>query len=259
MNCDEARQLLDPYADGELDVIRSAEVDRHLTDCPACSRQLTGLRDLKSGFGSLYYHAPRALEGRITAALAVEASGRADAGLSTPSTTSRRFSWGLIATAACLLLALIVSWFAINGAKGRVDSGALMAQVIDSHVRSLMASHLEDVPSTDQHTVKPWFNGKLDFSPNVRDLASNGFPLVGGRLDYLEGHPAAALVYQHRQHYINLFEWPSSGPIGPDESQSSASVRGYNVIHWKRQGMTYWAVSDLNSEELSDFARGLND
>jgi RNA polymerase sigma factor (sigma-70 family) len=135
----------------------------------------------------------------------------------------------------------------------RPSQQELLAQeAVASHIRSLMADHLTDVASSDQHTVKPWFNGKLDFAPVVRDLIAQGFPLTGGRLDYLNNRRVAALSYKRHQHTINLFQWPSSGS---DSAPKALSVRGYNVLHWTKAGITYWAVSDLNAAELTDFAR----
>jgi anti-sigma factor RsiW len=154
-----------------------------------------------------------------------------------------------LAIAAALLLAVSAAW---NVAlyRSRSSGADLIAEsVLSSHVRSLMGTHLLDVPSSDQHTVKPWFNGKLDFSPDVRDFAAQGFPLIGGRIDYVGGRPVAALVYQRRQHIINLFTWPSAAADGePDVTHN-----GYHVRHWNSGGMAWWAVSDLNPGELRQF------
>ena len=154
-----------------------------------------------------------------------------------------------LAIAASLLLFASVIWN-IALLRSRVSPEELLAaNIVSSHVRSLAGTHLLDVPSSDQHTVKPWFNGKLDFSPNVKDPAADGFPLTGGRLEYLDGHPVAALVFERRKHIINLFTWPSSG----SEGGSQFTRNGYHMIQWTQAGMTYWAVSDLNEAELRQF------
>jgi anti-sigma factor RsiW len=135
----------------------------------------------------------------------------------------------------------------------RDDNARLSDELLNAHLRSLMADHLADVPSTDQHTVKPWFAGKLDFSPPVRDLASAGFPLAGGRLDYIDHHKVAALIYRRRLHVINLFVWPSTTSFNLGSGKQT--VTGYNVVHWRSDGMEWWAISDLNTAELEEFAR----
>src|SRR6185503_12846278 len=161
------------------------------------------------------------------------------------------------AIAAALILALSggLLW-KILAARSQSNTDDLLAQeVVSSHIRSMMLNHLVDVPSSDQHTVKPWFNGKLDFAPDVKDLVDQGFPLVGGRLDYVDNRAVAALVYQRRKHSINLFIWPSSDAA---KSTQQFSVNGYNIIHWTNSGSTYWAVSDVNSTDLSEFAKLLS-
>jgi anti-sigma factor RsiW len=165
--------------------------------------------------------------------------------------TPRALPWrGLSLAAALAVVVLLVGGLWRGGLTPGADD-TLTGEVVASHVRSLMAAHLADVPSSDKHTVKPWFDGKLDFSPPVEDFAAEGFPLVGGRLDYLDNRPVAALVYMRQKHVINLFIWPVSGGSAP--LTQPASRQGYNVFRWTTGGMTYWAVSDLNTTELREF------
>jgi anti-sigma factor RsiW len=154
--------------------------------------------------------------------------------------------WRGLAIAASLLFLVSVSWNVIQ-MRSRAAGSELADAIVTDHIRSLIGAHLLDVPSSDQHTVKPWFAGKLDFSPDVRELSAQGFPLVGGRVEYLEGRRVAALVYQRRQHVINLFIWPA----GPSGTEAAISRNGYNLIHWTTGPMTYWAVSDANAADLA--------
>lgn len=195
-----------------------------------------------------YYEAPQCLRDRIGAVLS-----QAEPSKAAPK-TRRWAEWqqwlGMGVTFACgVMLSVAVTFF--YGVPGQQDR--LAAQVIDGHVRSLMVAHLSDVVSSDQHTVKPWFSGKLNFSPPVRDLATEGFPLIGGRLDYIDEHPVAALVYRHQLHTINVFVWPARG--NPSLASGSASRQGYNVTSWSDDGMQFWAVSDLNSADLQRFGQ----
>ena len=192
-----------------------------------------------------YYKAPDALRDRVRAALREEAREQA---------RPQMWRWGGMAAAFAVVAA--VSWnAALMQAGGGEDS--IVRDVAAAHVRSLMIEgHLNDVISTDQHTVKPWFEGKLDFAPVVADFAASGYMLIGGRLDYLDGHPAAALTYRHRLHVVNLFEWPAAR--SGDSAPTALARHGYALVHWRRAGIEYWAVSDIASEDLLAFARLLD-
>jgi len=241
VNCLEIERQLDAYIDGELAPAESAALREHLAGCATCSRRLAERQSL----GQLvrqapYYPAPDRLR------MAVQATRN-----------SRRLTPTMLAWAASMLLAASIGGVMMAGtrrARTAAESSASIANdVVAGHVRALMGDHLFDVRSTDQHTVKPWFLGKLDFSPPVTDTAPMGFPLIGGRLDYIGGRPVAALVYQRRQHTINVFVWPDTQPAPPE----AESQRGFQVQHWTRGQMTFWAVSDLNQAELGEFARAL--
>jgi anti-sigma factor RsiW len=231
MSCAETELLIHPYLDDELDPARSLEIEHHLEECPACARAWREQVRLRNALRSMapYYRAPDSLRRRVER----QSSRRAP----------RPAPW--LAAAAAVALLAVVLW--------KVPGQAPEADVVSDHIRSLMANHLTDVPSGDGHTVKPWFNGKVDFSPQVRDLAEQGFRLIGGRLDYLRGRPVAAIVYQRRQHVINLFTWPAAGAA--DRAAKTDARQGYNVVSWLRGGMNYWVVSDLNPKELGEFVR----
>ncbi len=258
MSCQDTQSLIHAYLDGELDLVRSMEIERHLSDCAACAvvhQRALSLKSLVHG-GSLYFKAPAGLAKKIQSSLSeipgpAAKSRFAPAELRHSNQTQWKLSWSWIG-AAVLAVALIV---VLVLRPSRPSQNDLLAQeVVSSHIRSLLPNHLTDIASSDQHSVKPWFNGRLDFSPPVLDLSPQGFPLVGGRLDYLGDRTVAALVYQRRKHLINVFIWsgsPSGSNVGPPEK--APTQHGFNLFHWTKSGMVFWAVSDLNAQELEEF------
>jgi anti-sigma factor RsiW len=246
MDCQNAQTLIAGYLDRELDPVRSLEIEDHLHGCVACSQAYENHRVLSKGLGtgSLYFKAPTDLQKRIQ--LSVRQAAKAGSPL-------RWLSGSWVRMAAPMAVAAIALLALVPFLRGPSTEEILTREVVSSHIRSLMANHLTDVPSSDRHTVKPWFNGKVDFSPPVVDLASQGFPLVGGRLDYLNNRPVAALVYQRDKHLINVFIWPS-GKSAPAET-AGVTRQGYNLFHWSRSGMNFWVVSDLEERQLQDFVQ----
>ncbi|HKV56098.1 MAG TPA: anti-sigma factor [Candidatus Binataceae bacterium] len=245
MTCEDARQLLHPYVDGELDLVRSLEVEAHLGDCAACRLEQAAIGALRTALheGGLYHQAPTRLERRVRAA--VSGQRWSDSGR-----RFTRYAGGVAAVAAVFVIAFVVGGIP----RFRAHSDDLTArEVVDDHLRSLTANHLTDVLSSNQHTVKPWFDGRLDFAPPVVDLGAQGFPLIGGRLDYLDNRPVAAVVYRRRQHIINLFISPAEG--SGDTMPVGETRAGYNLVHWFQRGMSYWVVSSLGGVELGQFAR----
>ena len=245
MDCRDVRSLLNAYSDGELDLVRHLQAEHHLAECTECAEREQGLRALRDAIASapLYHRAPDALRRRVLAAPEPVRPA-----------TGRRAGWsvvpvaaGLAAAAAVLLTAGVILLRPSPSTPDRVTD-----QVLVAHIRSLQADHLTDVASSDRHTVKPWFRGQLDFSPTVPDLAPQGFPLTGGRLDYVADRPVAALVYLRRQHVINVFVWPAPGT--DVEPARRTGRQGFHLVTWHQAGMAYWAVSDLNPEELDAFA-----
>jgi anti-sigma factor RsiW len=243
VNCPDVDRVIDAYTDDELGPAEAAEVRAHLDVCPACRQRVTAQQSV----GRLirrapYYTAPDRL--RVAVATARRPG---------------RVSPQLLAWAAMVTLAASLGSGAVirtvGARQAAADTTSVAQDVVAGHVRALMGAHLFDVRSTDQHTVKPWFLGKLDFSPPVDDLTPLGFPLVGGRLDYVAGRPVAALVYQRRQHTINVFVWLSSD--SGETVTDARTIRGFQVRHWTRDSMTFWAVSDLNGTELDQFVRAL--
>jgi anti-sigma factor RsiW len=245
VSCIEPRALVDAYLDRELDLAKSLEIEEHMRECAVCSQAYEEGRRLRTALrdGALYFRTPDNLRRNIDSLVRRVARGNARPRFF----VSRALAFGVpVAIAASIALSIVPLL------KRPMTGELVVDEIVSGHVRSLMAEHLTDVASSDKHTVKPWFDGKLDFSPVVVDLADHGFPLIGGRLDYLQNHSVAALVYGRQKHFINVFIWPS----GHEGSQSEATVarHGFNVIHWKASQMTYWVVSDLNAADLNEFA-----
>jgi anti-sigma factor RsiW len=244
----ENKRLLHAYLDGELDAVRNIEFEQHLQTCPECDLELRNQQALRRSLSeaNLYEPAPRSLRTRVRAALPREIRPG-------PIPQRRPAALGWLVAAAAIIVAFVLGAKVIPNVGARQQTAMLSQEIVASHIRSLQPGHLFDVQSTDQHTVKPWFDGKLDFAPPVTDLASQGFPLVGGRLDYLNHRDVAALVFQRQKHFINVFVWPSeSKPLTIPEIQT---IQGYQLIFWWRDGMYFCASSDLNVAELTEFAQ----
>lgn len=256
MTCAETSRLITAYFDGELDLRSTLEVEDHLRACGECTGVMTANQTLRNAFDSseLRYAAPAHLAGAVRAQIAAAFTELPGQSSPVRLEKSRRIPWLQWAPAfALLLLCAGLSWELWS--TRTVTRVSLADEAISEHIRSLMPGHLSDVESTDQHTVKPWFDGKLDFSPPVQNFAAQGFPLMAGRLDYLDHRPVAALVYQRRKHIINVFVRPAPGEGDRDETLTSE--QGYNAISWMRNGINFWAVSDLNVTELRQFVEML--
>ena len=242
MTCEETQNLLDAYVDGELDWSSKLAIESHLQGCRTCSSVLASLKLLVSALqrGALRFKAPQHLRSVVLSGIE-----RAN-----PAILHSFAGWRWAGFAASIVVIVAMSWLVAAWTMKPSVQTELIGNIVSSHVRSLMADHLTDVTSSDTHNVKPWFSAKLDYSPPARDLSAQGFPLLGGRMDYLQNRPVAALVYRRNQHFINLFVWPAN----ESTLESRLLVRGYNLIHWEKSGMTYWLVSDLNPEELGECA-----
>jgi anti-sigma factor RsiW len=255
MTCDEAEILLHALIDGELDAGHARDVEAHVAACAGCAEKLKAFRAMRTAMAdaSLKEAAPAHLRSRIEAALALP---KAAAPAAVPRRSWRemfRGSWqtffggfaagGVLSAAVAASLMLTV----IHTDQNRELAG----EVVSAHLRSLQAGHLTDVETSDQHTVKPWFNGKLDVAPPVIDLTAQGFTLIGGRLDYINGQPVGSIVYRRRKHVINLFVGQQLG--APVQSIRDESVQGFNIRHWREEGLDFWAVSDIDAAELDEF------
>ncbi len=243
MPCDQAQNQLHGYLDGELDAISAANFEKHLETCPDCKQTLAAEESLHRSIqqAGLYERAPESLRIGI-----LGNSKQQPAVRSFPA--ARVAPWRWLAVAAVVLLAVFIGWRQFQLNRGPGDAQLMAASFVDAHLRSLQPGHLTDVESTDQHTVKPWFDGRIDFAPPVRDFANDGFPLVGGRLDVAGGKTVAALVYSRRKHIINVFVEkapPESNGNGAGESQ------GYHWLAWQQNGFSFCAVSDVAPADLA--------
>jgi mycothiol system anti-sigma-R factor len=243
VGCELTHTVLHGYMDGELDAARAADFERHLISCADCVAVLEANESVRSSIqrAGLYERAPRALRQRIQAQISASTGASV-----VPIRKSAAWRW--LAVAATLLFAVLLGWRLLPLVRGNGET-TLASAVVDAHLRSLQPGHLEDVVSTDQHTVKPWFDGKLDFAPPVHDFVNQGFPLQGGRLDVVRGRTVAVLVYARRKHLINVFVWPTTE--GDSEPVSGTQV-GYYWIDWRKGGMEMCAVSDVNLDDLGE-------
>jgi anti-sigma factor RsiW len=246
--CPDKAMLLQGLLDGELDAVNAAACEAHLKTCDACNAEylrLLALRDAVSAPG-VAHRAPERLRADIEALLAAEAAPAA-----TQAPASRRGGRAVGYATAGGLGALLAASLTAMVVLPQVAEAGLERQLVASHVRSLLANHLTDVATSDQHVVRPWFNGKVDIAPPVPQLADQGFPLVGGRLDYIEGHVAPAIVYKRRLHTVNLFVWPADGRFATGDR--AARRDGYSLLEWTSGGLRFAAVSDIDPGDLQAF------
>jgi len=248
--CSEWELMLHGFVDNELDAAHSLQIERHVAGCSHCAQQLESLKTLKQRIAQpgVHWRTPDHVRAQVLAAIsqeaAVAARAPARAGFSALEFVRK---WLFVPS----LAALAASLFLVIGPMN--DRTSISDEVVASHVRSLLVDHLTDVATSDQHTVKPWFNGKIDFAPPVVDLVREGFPLQGGRVDYIGGRVVAALVYKRQSHVINLFVWPTSADATATAIRTASSRDGYNIENWRAGGLNFWAVSDGNADDLARF------
>jgi anti-sigma factor RsiW len=253
MRCDHARERISALLDGELPARQRQDVTEHAESCPACTRYRDELKDLNARLSVARVRAPQGLAQRLQARLAVERAQPGEVAAPHTATWSLAVMTGgwapALRQAAVVLAACVVSvaatWWYMQAINTRQD---ITRDVLAAHVRSLLQDNVVQVASNSTHTVKPWFAGRLEFTPVVKDLSAEGYQLVGGRLDYVGGRRVAALVYKKRLHQINVFIWPSSNEV----ALKLDTTEGYNIASWSRSGMAFWAISDLNAGELRE-------
>jgi anti-sigma factor RsiW len=262
MICAESEILLHALLDNELDAGNAREVETHLESCLSCAAQLRAYRELLQAMPApqLRFAAPTSLRRRIDTALPLpraahsaseDARERADARARTSSRRSvlKGFAMGT-ALSAAIAATLVIAVIPTD------DDQRVLGDVVSAHLRSLQGDHLTDVQTSNQHTVKPWFNGKVDVAPPVVDLTAQGFTLVGGRLDYIDGKAVASIVYRRRAHVINLFV--AQGEAADHRGAKLEKVQGFNIRRWNAQGLEFWAVSDIAADELQEFGSKLD-
>jgi len=254
MQCERARELLSPYLDGELSAEERRAVAAHIQGCRACAAEAADFQRIGRSIAEGGREpVPKALALRVRAKLARAVQVEEAQSLAAPAKPAasrlslalhRHFRQAAVIAAACMLSALVTWWVTSNaGLQQRLEQ-----EVLAAHVRSLLQESPIQVASSDAHTVKPWFAGRVEFSPDVKDLSAEGFPLLGGRLDYVGGRRVGAIVYKRRLHTINVFMWPSGS--AEDVTPGLITRNGYNLLTWSRGGIAYWAVSDLNAGDL---------
>ncbi len=272
MDCETLAPLLDAYVDGETDLAQTLLIEQHLASCATCKAQVQARGDWHTLIRkTAYFPAPSGLRERLYAELQ-DSLELAPNEVATPTRETlpllpsaprvarrqRRFGqrrlgqhWvaGFVSAAALLLFALNLNWYLRQpNAETR-----LATELVAAHVRSQLAAHLTDVVSSDQHTVRPWFNGRIDIAPPAIDLAAQGYALIGGRLDYIAGHGTAALVYRHHEHVLNVFVLPA-GAVPADAKPQASSLQGFHLLRWAQSGLVLWVISDASESTLQGFA-----
>lgn len=243
MPCDQSQNQLHGYLDGELDALGAAKFEQHLESCLDCKQVLAAEESLRRSFqqAALYERAPQSLRKNLVGKLGPQTAAG-------PSSARPLVPWQWLALAAALLLAAFLGWRQLQSSHRLTETQQMAASLVDAHLRSLQPGHLADVESTDQHTVKPWFDGRIDFAPPVRDFTKDGFPLVGGRLDVVGGRSVAALVYGRRKHVVNVFVEKTQ----PQNSwNGSGEAQGYHWITWQKDSFSFCAVSDAAAPDLA--------